>query len=104
MVVEDAKKAVKLFSVFMIIGLVIFIIGVSLSIKFIFFYPANRVKTEATITAITGNSTAVIYEANGRIYNKSYSVYSSTYYVGKKVKVLYNKSHPNKSIISRLNS
>lgn len=100
MITEDAKTHMKPFLVLMIIGVLIFIVGVAISINYIFIYPKNKGKVEAVITDISHDTTTVNYEVNGRIYKKVYSVYSSNYYVGKKVNVLYNKAHPQKSMIS----
>ena len=96
---EQSKK-LKVLSIILLSSFIIFLIGVAVSIYFIFILPMNKGKTDATITKITNNSTTVIY--NGRRYEKRYSVYSSSYYVGKKIKIYYNKQKPFDSSIANM--
>ena len=96
----ESNKELKILAGFLIGSFVIFLIGVALAIYFIFLMPMNKEKTVATITKIDNNSTTVVYNAEGRIYNKRYSAYSSNYYVGKKIKIYYNKQKPYDSHIS----
>lgn len=96
----DQNKTVKMLAVFLVVSTFIFFLGVALSVYFIFVLPMHKEKTTAIITNITNNSTSVKYEANGRIYEKTYTAYSSNYYVGKKIKIYYNKRKPYSSFIS----
>lgn len=98
----EQSKELKVLSIILLSSFIIFLIGVAVSICFIFLLPMNKGKTDATITKITNNSTTVIYNVNGRRYEKRYSVYSSSYYVGKKIKIYYNKQKPFDSSIANM--
>ena len=98
----EQSKELKVLSIILLSSFIIFLIGVAVSIYFIFLLPMNKGKTDATITKITNNSTTVIYNANGRRYEKRYSAYSSSYYVGKKIKIYYNKQKPFDSSIANM--
>ena len=98
----DANNAVKALSILLIISVIIFLIGSAIAIYFIFVSPVNKGKTKAIITDITNNSTKVSYVVNGKKYNKTYTAYSSTYYVGKTIKIYYNKINPYKSFIANM--
>ena len=97
---QDSSRELKFLAAFLLISVFIFIAGLIISIYFIFINPMNKEKTTATITNITNNTTTVKYEVNGRLYEKRYSSYSSTYYVGKKIKIYYNKRKPIDSSIA----
>ena len=99
---EESKNIRNIFIAVMLTGLFIFLIGVTLSVKFLVLDRHGKESTYAIITNITRNSTSVRYTVNDRTYNKTYSVYSSSYYKGKKVKVYYNKSYPRKSYIASI--
>lgn len=100
MLSPESNKTLKFLVIFLSASFIIFLIGVALAIYFIFLMPMNKEKTYGTVKNITNNSTTIIYSANGKTYNKKYSVYSSSYYVGKKVKIYYNKQKPFNSFIS----
>ena len=97
----DIEKE-KLVKIFLIIGLCILIIGLLISVKMIFLDRINKESTYGTITDISSNSTTVQYVVSQRKYRKTYSVYSSTYSVGKKIKIYYDKVRPNDSFIARM--
>jgi hypothetical protein len=96
---EEQKKLRNVFIALMLVGLFIFLVGSVISVKFIILDRLHKEKTYATITDISNNSTKVTYEVKGKIYNKRYSVYNSSYYEGKKVKIYYDKLNPGKSFI-----
>lgn len=96
----EARKELKVLSWLLLGSFVVFLIGVAVAIYFIFLLPMNKEKTTATITKIENSTTTVIYTAEGRTYEKRFSAYSSNYYVGKKIKIYYNKQKPFDSHIS----
>ena len=96
----ENKKELKILSIFLLSSFVIFLIGIALAVYFIFLAPMNKGKAEGVIKDITNNSTTIVYSANNRTYEKRFSAYSSTYYVGKKVKLYYNKQKPFNSSIA----
>ena len=101
MITPEVKKEMLPYIICMIIGLIMFLVGIALSIHYIFIYPQNKGQTTGYITEyIPEESTSVVYEVNGKEYLKKYTVYSSNYYVGKEVKVLYNKTRPQDSMIA----
>lgn len=71
------------------IGLLIFVIGIIISIKVIFLDIKNKEVTYGTITSMYDGTTVVEYKAGDGVYTKRFSAYSSTYYVGKTVKLYY---------------
>ncbi|MBR5662383.1 MAG: DUF3592 domain-containing protein [Bacilli bacterium] len=98
----EQSKELKILSGLLIGSFVLFLIGVAIAIYFIFLMPMNKEKTTATITKIENSSTTVVYTAEGRTYEKRFNAYSSNYYVGKKIKIYYNKQKPFDSHISSL--
>lgn len=84
----------------MFLGIILFLVGIVLSIKMLYIDKKNSKSVEGTVIAITDNSTYVEYKVNGRIYKKNYHVKSSNYYVGKKVKIYYKSFKPQDSFIS----
>ena len=97
---QESNKELKVLATLLAASFIIFLIGVAISIYFIFLSPMNKEKTYGTITNITNSTTTIKYSAEGRIYNKRFNAYSSSYYVGKKVKLYYNKQKPFNSSIS----
>lgn len=99
---EDSKIIRNVFIIIMIVGLVVFLIGVALSVKMLIVDRMNKETTTATITKITNNSTSVEYSVKNKIYRRTYTVYSSSYREGKEVKIYYSKSNPSKSFIAAM--
>ena len=99
---EESKTIKNIFVIFMIVGLTVFFIGLALSVKMIFLDKMGKEKTTAKIVNITNSSTTVVYTVNNLNFTKTDSVYSSSYYIGKEVKVYYNKVNPNKSYIANM--
>ena len=99
---EDSKIIRNVFIIIMIVGLVVFLIGVALSVKMLIVDRMNKETTTATITKITNNSTSVEYSVKNKIYRRTYTVYNSSYREGKEVKIYYSKSNPSKSFIAAM--
>jgi len=93
-------KRLIIVAIFAVVGLLTFIVGGFFAVKIIFFDIKNKGKVNGVITSLTNNSTTVSYVVNEKEYRKNFSVYSSTYYVGKKVKLYYDINHPNKANLS----
>ena len=98
---SNVKGVVRVISIAMVISFIIFIIGASLASYYIFIDPISKGKVTATIVEID-DKTKVTYNVDGREYEKTYNVYSSTYYVGKKIKVYYEKYNPHRSKIANM--
>ena len=97
---EEGKFWFRFLTGFMITSFIIFIIGVALSTYYIFVYPRSRGSVYGTITEINNKGTTIQYRVNDAPYIKTYSVHSSNYFVGKDVKILYNKARPYRSSIA----
>lgn len=91
----DENRVPKiLFGSFLMIGFILFVSGIIVSIKVL--SHKGQIKTYGTITSISRGVTTVSYEVNGRTRESAISGYSSSYYVGKKIKIYYNKLKPGK--------
>ncbi len=90
------------FTITACVGLFVFIIGLIFSVKTIFLDVRGKESTYAEIISLDGESTTVRYIAGGREYTKRFNAYSSTYYVGKEIKIFYSKAHPQKSFIANI--
>lgn len=99
---EESKITRNVFMVIMLVGLVVFLLGVALSVKMLYFDKVNKGHTNGVITNITNSSTTVEYVVNNKVYKRTYTVYSSTYKIGKKIKIYYSKVNPSKSFISNM--
>lgn len=99
MFMEEAKPIRNVLLIFMLVGFIFLIAGSAICFKILVIDRRSSVPVTGYITDVRNNSTSVEYTVNGRKYNKTYSVYNSTYYVGKKIKVRYNKNNPNKSYL-----
>ena len=99
---EESKTERNVFIALMCAGLLILIIGAALSVKMLILDKMNKESTTATITGITNNSTSVEYTVKNKIYRRTYTVYNSSYRVGNKVKIYYNKVMPTKSYIASM--
>ena len=102
MPIDEGKTSRNVFIILLVVGLVLLLIGSALSIKMLIFDKEGKKATYATIVELGESSTTVKYAVNNRIYTKRYNSYSSSYYVGKRIKVYYNKVNPNKSYIANL--
>ena len=92
------KKINRLYTVFLIIGIIITSIGLYTTIKTL--DNSNKVDTIGTITSIVSTSSDtpdvyVTYNVNGKRYTSVMSGYSSTFYEGKKIDIYYMKNDPN---------
>jgi len=96
----ENEKFRNIFIGIMLFGLFVFIVGLAFSFKVIYWDVRGKESTKATITSINNNSTTCEYIVNGKKYAKKYFVNSSTYYVGKKIKIYYNPIRPQKSSIA----
>lgn len=99
---DECKFERRFFIIFAIFGLIVLIIGAALSTKMLIFDRIGKETTYARITNITNSSTSVEYTVKNKIYRRTYTVYNSSYYVGKEVKIRYNKVNPNKSYIASM--
>lgn len=99
---DNAKTVRTIFTVLMCISLFIFLLGLVLSIKFIFIDVIHKESTYGIIKDISNNSTLVEYKANNTTYEKRFSVYNSTYFIGKRIKIYYDKISPRKSLIASM--
>ena len=97
---KNIEKPTLIFLIVSLVGLLIFLVGVILSVKFIFIDVKGKETIKGTIVDLSGERTTVEYKVYGRVYKKTYSVYSSSYYIGKEVNIYYDKDHPNKSSIA----
>ena len=88
--------------VLLVVGLLLLIIGIAFSLKMLIFDKAGKNTTYATITELKDSSTTVKYTVNNKAYIKRYNSYSSSFYIGKKIKIYYNKVNPYKSYIANL--
>ena len=98
----DNDKLKKIFIVFSCVGLLLFLIGAIISVKTIFFDVKGKETTYAEVIDLGEDYTVAKYKVNGKEYERRYSAYSSTYYKGKKIKIYYDKNHPQKSFIANL--
>lgn len=98
----ENEKLRNIFIGIMLFGLIIFILGIVMSFKVIYWDVRSKESTSAVITDIGQGYTTFNYKVNGRTYIKKASVNSSTYYVGKKIKVYYKPSRPQKVSIASL--
>lgn len=98
----EGNKTLKYMVIFLITSFIIFLVGLGIAIYFIFISPINKGKTYGKILYLESNRTAVSYKVNGRTYEKWYNAYNSTYYVGKKIKIYYNKYKPYNSSIASM--
>ena len=76
-----------------ILGLLIFVIGLALSFKIIYIDIKDKKSSYGIITNINHSTTRIAYNVNNKQYEKVFNFTSSTYYVGKKVKVYYDPIH-----------
>ena len=100
MLTDELKKVRNVFTIFAVLGFIFFVVGIILSVKFIIIDVKDKDKTYAQIIDISNRSILVKYEVNHKEYKKVFSVYSSNYYVGKKIKIYYDKRMPTKANIS----
>lgn len=96
----EVDKVQKVSIIISIVGLVIFFIGVFISIKFIFLDVYRKEKTYAIITNMPEGKIDIEYEVNDRVYKKRLNMTSSTYYMGKKIKIYYDKNNPRKIVVA----
>ena len=96
---NNEKKVLWFLVGLMLTSLLVFILGVVLSVYFIFIVPKSKGSVYGYITDINRTGTTASYIVEGVTYTKTYSVHSSNYYVGKKIKILYNRVKPIKSSI-----
>ena len=94
------NKTMVGFTIVACFGLFVMLIGTIFAVKIIFV--RGKESTYAEIINIDNSSTTVKYIVGGKEYKRRCSAYSSTYYVGKKIKIYYNKVHPQKSTIANL--
>ena len=102
MPIDEGKTSKNVFLVLLVVGLVLLIIGIAFSLKMLIFDKAGKNTTYATITELKDSSTTVKYTVNNKTYIKRYNSYSSSFYIGKKIKIYYNKVNPYKSYIANL--
>lgn len=95
--IDRKINAIYIFLLFA--GLLFIIFTINPSIKVL--DNKNKIYTTGIITKIkedySGDSheTYVTYEVNGRSYTSIIRAYSSTFYVGKEIKIYYQKDNPN---------
>ena len=102
MPIDEGKISKNVFLVLLVVGLLLLIIGIAFSLKMLIFDKAGKNTTYATITELQDSSTTVKYTVNNKTYIKRYNSYSSSFYIGKKIKIYYNKVNPYKSYIANL--
>ena len=102
MPIDEGKISKNVFLVLLVVGLLLLIIGIAFSLKMLIFDKAGKNTTYATITELKDSSTTVKYTVNNKTYIKRYNSYSSSFYIGKKIKIYYNKVNPYKSYIANL--
>ena len=102
MINDEGQLIRNIFIIVMLVGFVVLLITSILAIKFIVVDPKDKGRVNGVITNITNKTTTVEYTVNNRCYKRTFNLYVSNYYEGKKVKLLYNKTKPNDVSIASL--
>ena len=98
---KNNKFEKLLFSIFLLIGIIGFVVGIIVCINA--FNNNNKVVTKGTITKIDvykGNDgkrsydVYVSYDVNGEEYESQLSGYSSSFYEGETLEIYYYKNNP----------
>ena len=87
--ITKKDKTKFLYIVFFIMGVVFLGVGIGLAIYY-FNISKDSVNIVGTIVSIKSENTMVGYEYDGQYYTQYINEYSSTYYIGKKLELLYS--------------
>ena len=83
-----------------LIWIIFFIVGMTFSLVALFFGYSmfnieNKTQGVAIITKMDNDEVYVTYEVDGKEYNNKLNMRSSSFYVGKEIKIYYNQENPN---------